>query len=75
MDLLAGGAGALVSGLTDDGGTAVSEIDELLGIDPTDQQDVLAGELVRADFAWVDQLVSLRKQLGLSQAQVAAAMG
>lgn len=53
----------------------MDDIDDLLGIDETDERDVLAGELVRADLAWVDQLVRRRKQLGLSQAQVAAAMG
>ena len=53
----------------------MEDVDELLGIDPTDERDRLAGELVRADFAWVQQLVNLRKQHGLTQAQVAAAMG
>lgn len=53
----------------------MDEIAELLGVDETDEQDLLAGELVRADYAWVDQLVRMRKELGLSQAQVADAMG
>lgn len=52
----------------------MDEFEDLLGVDVADEQDALADELVRADFAWVDQLVSLRKQFGLSQAQVAAAM-
>jgi DNA-binding XRE family transcriptional regulator len=56
-------------------GSVVDEIDSLLGIDAADERDVLAGELVRADFAWVDQLIARRKQLGLSQAEVARAMG
>ncbi|MGW3966841.1 helix-turn-helix domain-containing protein [Amycolatopsis sp. NPDC005003] len=50
-------------------------MDELLGIDSSDPKDALADELVKADFAWVDQLVNLRKRLGLSQTQVAEAMG
>lgn len=53
----------------------MDEIGDLLGVDESDEQDVLAGELVRADYAWVDQLVRTRKELGLSQAQVAQMMG
>ena len=56
-------------------GAVVDEFDSLLGIDAADERDVLAGELVRADFAWVDQLVARRRQLGLTQAEVARAMG
>ena len=53
----------------------MSEIDDLLGIDETDDVDALAGELVRADFSWIEQLVAHRKRLGLTQDQVARAMG
>jgi transcriptional regulator with XRE-family HTH domain len=53
----------------------MSELDDLLGIDSSDPGAALAEELVRGDFAWVDQLVRLRKQRGLSQMQVAEAMG
>lgn len=53
----------------------MSEFDELLGIDSSDPKEILAEELVRADFAWVDQLVKLRKEHGLSQVEVAKIMG
>lgn len=52
----------------------MGELDDLFG-DANDPRAALAEELVRADFAWVDQLVQLRKQLGLTQTQVAAAIG
>jgi transcriptional regulator with XRE-family HTH domain len=53
----------------------MSEIDDLLGIEEADELDALASELVSADLAWVTQLVARRKQLGLTQADVARAMG
>lgn len=53
----------------------MDEIDDLLGIDSSDPREALAGELVRADFNWVSQLTERRKQLKLSQADVAKAMG
>ncbi|MEV6897473.1 helix-turn-helix transcriptional regulator [Amycolatopsis sp. NPDC051372] len=53
----------------------MSELDELFGIDLNDPEQQLARELTRGDFAWIDQLVGLRRRLGLSQAQVAERMG
>ena len=53
----------------------MDEIDILLGSDTASDGDALADELVRADFAWIDQLVRLRKQTGMTQQQVAQAMG
>lgn len=52
----------------------VRRIDILLASDACDG-DALADDLVRADFAWIDQLVRLRKQTGMTQRQVAQAMG
>ncbi len=75
MEMVAGAQSGLVSVLTDDEGRVVDDIDTLLDIDPNDERDALAAELVRADFGWVRQLVEQRKKLGLSQADVARAMG
>jgi DNA-binding XRE family transcriptional regulator len=52
----------------------MSGLDELFGIDPTDPEQQIARELTRSDYGWIDQLVERRKQLGLSQAQVAERM-
>lgn len=53
----------------------MSDLDDLLSLDSNDPKDALAEELVRGDFAWIDQLIALRKRHGLSQAEVAARMG
>lgn len=53
----------------------MDEIDIFLGSDTASDGDALADELVRADFAWIDQLVRLRKLTGMTQQQVAQAMG
>ena len=51
------------------------DLDALLGIDPTDPIDALAGRLVRADGAMLDSLIALRKEKEMSQAAVGEAMG
>ncbi|HJF15468.1 MAG TPA: helix-turn-helix domain-containing protein [Enteractinococcus helveticum] len=51
-----------------------SQLEELLGIDPTDPLDQLADLLVSEDEKLLDQLVAIRKRT-LSQAEVAQRMG
>ena len=52
----------------------MGEIDKF-SLYSNEPNDALAEELVRGDFAWIDQLIALRKRRGLSQAEVAARMG
>ena len=51
-----------------------SQLEEQLGIDPTDPLDQLADLLVSEDEKLLDQLVAIRKKT-LSQAEVAQRMG
>lgn len=53
----------------------MSELDDLLGIDPQDPEQRLADDLTSADYEWMDQLVALRKRRNITQAQVAERMG
>lgn len=55
--------------------TKTVDLDELLGIDLTNPSHRLARLLADQDEALVDQLVRLRKDKGLSQQDVADAMG
>ncbi|WOQ18191.1 helix-turn-helix transcriptional regulator [Raineyella sp. W15-4] len=52
-----------------------ADIVELLGVDPSDPLAQLAGELVASDEKLLDQLVKVRRDRGLTQADVAARMG
>lgn len=52
-----------------------ADIAELLGVDPSDPLAQLAGELVASDEKLLDQLVKVRRDRGLTQADVAARMG
>lgn len=54
---------------------ALQSLDEMLGIDMNNPDDRLARDLVESTFGLVDDLVALRKERGLSQAQVAEALG
>ncbi|MFC7595775.1 helix-turn-helix domain-containing protein [Terrabacter sp. GCM10028922] len=50
-------------------------LDELLGIDPHDPSAILADELVESHYKLLKDLVDVRRQRGLTQAQVADRMG
>lgn len=51
------------------------DIDQILGIDQSGPLDRLADYLVSADEALIHNLVTVRQQRGLSQAEVAERMG
>jgi len=53
----------------------MSDLDELLGIDPEDKQVVLATALVREDTELLRALVETRVRAGLSQQDVADRLG
>jgi DNA-binding XRE family transcriptional regulator len=54
---------------------ARDELAELLGIDYSDPIQRLARDLTENDFGLIDQLVHIRKDKGLTQAEVAERMG
>lgn len=51
------------------------DLDNLLGIDPNDPEQQLANRLVEADEALLDKLIAVRRDLGLSQAEVGRRLG
>lgn len=53
----------------------MSTLDELLGLDPTSPEALRADLLAEHDQQLLDALVRVRKERGLSQAQVATVMG
>ncbi|NKQ53325.1 helix-turn-helix transcriptional regulator [Amycolatopsis sp. K13G38] len=53
----------------------MDELDELLGFDESNPQQVLARDLTEEDYKWVRELVELRKRRGLSQTELGRLMG
>ncbi|MEY7973328.1 helix-turn-helix domain-containing protein [Saccharomonospora xinjiangensis] len=53
----------------------MDELDELLGFDESNAQQVLARDLTDADYEWVRKLVELRKRRKLSQKELGDIMG
>ncbi|WP_194813753.1 helix-turn-helix transcriptional regulator [Nocardia sp. XZ_19_385] len=51
------------------------DLERQLGIDMSDPREALAADLVAADDELLEELVRLRKQSGMSKADVAAAIG